>query len=565
MEELIQAWKSPPFDEATQKEVARLENEDPQGLHEAFGKPLEFGTAGIRGVMGVGPSQINVYTISIATQGLASYLLEAFPLDPITVCIGYDSRNNSKLFAETAAKVLAGNGIHSIITKDCRPTPFVSFCCKETGSKAAIMITASHNPPQYNGYKVYWSDGAQIVPPHDEGIIEAVNKADITNIKHSDDTSFITYTDDALEEKYIEALKVQSLRKEQDKTDGKNLSIAYTPLHGVGGTLVPRALASWGFTNLTPVESQIKPDGNFPTTKSPNPEDRSALDEGIKTLESIDGDILIATDPDSDRVGLVVKHLGKFETISGNQIAAIILDYLLETKKEQGTLERKHAVVASIVSTRLLQAMCAVYHVDYFDVLTGFKYVGQKIHEWEVENTYSFLFGAEESYGYLVGTHARDKDAVVASCLLSEIALHEKRKGRTLIDTLHYMYEKYGIFYETQRQVKFPASNDSMDKMKALIDGLRKKPLEEIQGNKRIRYIDYKEEGTGLPPSNMLEYVFENNARILIRPSGTEPKIKIYGQIRAAKKSSIVETIAAQAKELEDILEEITKTYFFSG
>lgn len=561
----IDAWKKPPFDEKTQQEVIRLEKEDPDALHEAFAKPLSFGTAGIRGIVGVGPSRMNVYTIGLATQGLADYLLEAFPIDPITVFIGYDSRTHSKQFAETAAHVLAGNGIRSILTKECRPTPFVSFGCRATGAKAAIMITASHNPPEYNGYKVYWEDGAQIVTPHDKGIIQSVEKTNFSSIKRSDDTSFITYTDEKLDALYLQEVEKQSLRKDQNKQEGKALTIAYTPLHGVGGTLVPHALEAWGFTSVTPVASQIEPDGTFPTTQSPNPEERSALEEGIKTLQEIGGDLLLATDPDADRLGALVAHRGGFEVLSGNQIAALMLSYLIDTKEELGTLERTDAVVASIVTTRLLPTMCSVAHIDYFDVLTGFKYIGEKIHEWEQEETYSFLFGAEESYGYLVGTHARDKDAVVASCLLAEIALHEKLKGRTLIDTLHYMYEKYGIFFETQKQVKFPASVDSMEKMNTMIEKLRKTPIESFEGLPCEKHIDYMEEGTGLPPANVLEYVFENNMRVLIRPSGTEPKIKIYGQIRAAKKNSIEQTLGEKAKELETFLERLASTYFFSG
>lgn len=538
--EAVEAWKQPPFDEATIREVARLEEEDPRALEEAFSAPLSFGTGGMRGLMGIGISHLNIYTIQMATQGLASYLLSQFPDKQCRVVIGHDSRNHSREFAEAAAKVLSGNGIKALLFPELRPTPYVSFACRHLKCHAAIMITASHNPKEYNGYKVYWQDGAQVVAPHDKGIVESVSNTSMNDVTLSEDHIETVNVDDA----YLEGTAPLSLLQDDERDD---IRIAYTPLHGCGGTMIPKALEYWGFSHVISVESQIKPDGNFPTTKSPNPEDPKALEEGVKTMRAKGCDILLATDPDADRLGVALMHKGKPAYLTGNQTAALLLNYILTTKSK---LPPNGAVVSTIVSSRLLEAITTSHKMTYFDVLTGFKYIGEKIHQWEQDKSHTFLFGAEESYGYLVGTHARDKDAIVCSCLISEMALAAKKEGHTLIDKLNELYSTYGSFYETQKSVAFPASSQSMQQMNDKMKTLSTSPPKKLSGAACTKTVNYAKDKTDLPPSNVLQLDFDNNTRLLVRPSGTEPKIKIYGQLQGDNH----QTLHAMLDEMAQLL-----------
>jgi len=561
MQDEIERWKKPPFDEQTKAEIERLEKENPDELRDCFSHKLAFGTGGIRGLMGVGIARLNAYTIQVATQGLANYIQKNGTKKNPSVFISHDSRNRSREFAVAAAQVLAGNGIKAILTKELRPTPFVSFGCRANDCQAGIMITASHNPPEYNGYKVYWEDGAQVTAPHDAGIVEEVGKLTIDDVKVAEETDpLITLAPDSLDQEYLKAIRPQALHEKENQTHGKDLTIVYTPLHGCGGTLTPRALADWGFTTVVPVKEQIAPDGSFPTTKTPNPEDHAALTLGVETLKRENGDILLATDPDADRLACVVNHNGEIRYLTGNQTAAIILEHRLRTLKDQKKLPQNGAVVSTIVSTRLLEFISNSYHMDYFDVLTGFKYIGGKIREWETSsNHYDFLFGAEESIGYLIGTHSRDKDAIVSACVLSEIALDAKRQNRTLIDCLTAIYEKYGVFYEMQKVIAFPPSANTMDAMNEQVDTLRKEGLQKLGSYSVMETTDYAGENTGLPKSNVLRHKFNNNATLLIRPSGTEPKIKIYGQIQGAKNSSIEHTSQVLEATISEMAELIAK------
>ncbi|MBF5059762.1 phospho-sugar mutase [Candidatus Neptunochlamydia vexilliferae] len=528
---LAAQWLKAPYDEETQKEVQALLEGDPAALIDAFYTTVAFGTGGMRAVMGAGTNRLNKYTIRNATQGLANYILSQKVAHP-KVFISYDSRINSRLFAEETARVLAGNGIEVFITKELRPTPFVSFGCRYHGCTAAVMITASHNPPEYNGYKVYWSDGAQVVPPHDKGIMAEVDK-----IKHPDQIKLVPFGHSLIhqegkddDEAYYAALMPLQNHPETNQKEGNTLKIIYSPLHGCGITTAPEGLKRWGFTNISHVEAQKVPDSTFPTAHSPNPEQEEALHLGIDQLVKEEGDLFIATDPDADRMGVVALHEGKPVILSGNQIASLCLHYLCTTK----SLPKNSASLTTIVTTELFKSIAESFNVTHFEVLTGFKYIGEKIHEWEQSGAHAFLFGAEESLGFLYGTHSRDKDATIAACLVSEMALQLKKQGKTLVDQLNELYKTYGPFLEKQLSVPFGGGQKGMETMKKLMEALRQNPPKEISGDKVIEVEDYLTGKTKipLPKSNVLVFRTEDQSKFIIRPSGTEPKIKIYGLAR---------------------------------
>ena len=535
----IDTWLNGPIDTESRNEILALQKNDPKTLSDSFYSTLSFGTGGMRGLMGVGSKRMNRYTVRFATQGLANYLLKQEGRSR-HVFIGYDNRINSQEFAMESARVLAGNGISVYLTCEMSPVPFVSFGVRQKNCAAGIMITASHNPKEYNGYKVYWSDGAQVVSPHDNGIIEEVEKISrFDEVKLSSEKSpLIEILDPELDLEYLEAIHSLQVDPKEDKKVGDQLKIIYTPLHGTGLKLVTKALRSWGFTNISLVDHQSVPDGNFPTVKSPNPESAEALSMGIKQLENTLSDILIATDPDADRIGVVVLHEEKGHLLNGNQIATICLEYICMMLQARGALPKDGAVITTIVSTDLLGKIAASYNLAFFEVLTGFKYIGEMIHNWEKENApFQFLFGAEESYGALFGTHARDKDAIVLSCLVAEIALLMKVEGRTLIDFLEEIYKKYGYFLEKQKLLDFPHGQEGLEKMNALMEKMRANPEKMINGQAVTLFEDYKtgirktkgqEEILTLPKSNVLLFRLEDGSKIVIRPSGTEPKLKIY-------------------------------------
>ena len=567
IQERVREWLTGPYDERTKAEILKMSQGDPKLLRDAFYTNLAFGTGGLRGIMGAGTNRMNIYTVGRATQALANYILKQVKTGA-SVFIGFDSRHNSPLFAQEAARVLAANGIAVHLLDELRPTPFVSFGVRTLRCTAGIMITASHNPKEYNGYKVYWSDGGQVVPPHDIGIMaeaEAIHsegQVKRTALTHP----LIEKVSHALDLNYLDTIQHLQLYPEQNQKVGHSLKIVYTPLHGTGITLVPRALKKWGFTTIHFVQEQVVPDGDFPTVKFPNPEFKETLELGIRDLVKSQSDILIATDPDADRVGAVVMHKGKPEILNGNQMAAICAYAICQALTEQKKMPSKGAIVTTIVTTELLKAIAESFDQSCFEVLTGFKYIGEMIHLWETsKDPYHFLFGAEESYGYLYGTHSRDKDAVVSSCLIAQIALFMKIEGRTLVDLMNDIYHKYGVFKEKQLSLNFNPGKEGMDRIASLMEHLRKNPPKSIAGSAVEVIEDYetkvrlflktgKKETLTLPHSDVLLFRLADGSKLVIRPSGTEPKIKAYAAVKKKEFKSIPDAMAECDAHLDKLL-----------
>lgn len=536
----IQSWLDGPFDTATKEEIRRLQAHDPQGLSDAFFKNLSFGTGGMRGIMGVGTNRINIYTIRMATQGLANYIKKQ-PGGRPCVFIGYDVRRLSREFAEETAKVFAGNGIRALLSKTICPTPLVSFACRYYQCIGAVMITASHNPPQYNGYKVYWKDGCQVVAPHDQAIMKEAAK-----ITSPDQVLMGTEYEEIGSEidlEYLKELKHLQMLPELRKIP---LKIIYTNLHGTGIRLIPKALKEWGYSRLSFVEKQKPLDGNFSFAPSPNPEDAAALQLGTEQLLHEGADLLIATDPDADRIGVVASGV----RFTGNQIACLCLHHICTTLKAKGQFPSNGAFIKTIVTTELFKAIAEDFGGKCIDVLTGFKYIGEQIGIWEsTGNAYQFLFGAEESYGYLIGTFVRDKDAISAACLIAEAAAAAKKEGLTLADRLNQIYEKYGVHRESLTNLSFADSKAGMEQMQDLMKRLRKCPPTQIGGVRVASVEDYLHGFGSLPPSDVLRFWLEGGSKLVIRPSGTEPKIKIYGEVSG---QGDVATSDARLKQLID-------------
>ncbi|MDE3046156.1 MAG: phospho-sugar mutase [Verrucomicrobiota bacterium] len=540
----VEAWLKGPFDEATKREIQRLMESDPQGLSDAFFKDLSFGTGGMRGLMGVGPNRMNVYTIRAATQGLANYLNKQPKPEEgrHTVFIGYDVRHHSKEFASEAARVLAANEIRVLLTSDICPTPLVSYGCRHYGCSAAIMITASHNPPAYNGYKVYWGDGGQVVPPHDIGIIEEVRQV-ATHAPISlapADSPLIETIEQEIDEDYLTELVKLQLHPEIASDE---LNLLYTPLHGTGIRIIPQALASWGYHHLHLIEEQKDPDPNFSNAPSPNPEEQKALEIGMAILRKTNADLLIATDPDADRMGLVALDKGHPFRFTGNQIACLSLFHICNTLATRGILPSNAAFIKTIVTTELFRAIAESFGGLCIDVLTGFKYIGEQITLWEKSfDANQFIYGAEESYGYLFGTMVRDKDAINAACLIAEAAMLAKKQGLTLVDRLYQLYEKFGIYREAVANLAFAESAAGLANMQELMKQLRQNPPASIGGQLIVAFEDYQtglsrdlqhhtEKRLSLPSSDVLCFWFADWSKLVIRPSGTEPKIKIYAEV----------------------------------
>lgn len=537
-------WLDGHYDAETKKTIQRMLVENPKEIVDAFYTNLTFGTAGLRGIMGVGCNRMNVYTVRAATQGLANYLnKQPASSGEHSVFIGYDSRHNSQVFSEEAAKVLAANGIRVYLCKELRPTPLVSFGCRYKHCTAAIMVTASHNPAQYNGYKVYWNDGGQVLPPHDKGIMEEFNAiTDVTMVKSADSLSnpLIELVGKEIDDAYLKAITPLQNYPKENKDFGNTLKVVYTSLHGTGITLMPQALNLWGFTNQTLVKNQVVPDGDFPTVASPNPEERSALKLGIETLLEVNGDLLIASDPDADRVAVAINHNHEVQTLNGNQIASLCLHHICEALSSHQALPERAAFIKSIVTTELFQTIVDSYGRTCFNVLPGFKYIAEKIREWEVEpNGYRYVFGGEESYGYLLGTQTRDKDAILSGVLLCEIALHAKRHGKTLIDLMNEIYIKYGVYEEKLLSVSFEDSKEGKEQMVKSMVRLRSDPpkafsgvtvtaIEDYQSSVRIDLKTGVKKPLTLPKTDFLLFWLVDGSKVMIRPSGTEPKIKLY-------------------------------------
>ncbi len=535
--------KDTTIDEKDREELKLIEKNEEE-IQDRFYKDLEFGTAGLRGVIGIGTNRMNKYTVGKATQGLSNYIIKENG-EQKGVAIAYDSRNMSKEFSEITALCLNANGIKSYVFESLRPVPELSYAVRELGCIAGIMITASHNPPKYNGYKVYWEDGAQIVSPKDKKIIEEVNNitdyGEIKTIKKEEarEKGLYNVIGKEIDTKYLEELKKQILNPEAIKKQS-NLSIVYTPLHGTGNIPVKTILKEIGFNNVNIVKEQEMPDGNFPTVEYPNPEDKKAFKLALELAKKINAEIVLATDPDADRLGVYAKDskTGEYRAFTGNMSALLIAEYILSQKKQRNTLPENGALIRSIVSSTLADAIAKEYKIELIEVLTGFKYIGEKIKEFEQTKQKEYIFGFEESYGCLVGTHARDKDSIVAVMMLCEAAAYYKEKGLTLWDQMIKIYEKYGFYKEGIKSVTLEGA-DGVEKMKRILENLRTNPPKEF-GNYKVQKIrDYQSQtiiecntgeksSTGLPQSNVLYYELNDNAWCCVRPSGTEPKIKYY-------------------------------------
>ena len=534
-------------DDESKAEIRQLLTPERESdLTDAFYKSLEFGTGGLRGIMGVGSNRVNKYTIGMATQGLSNYLLDTYPDQEIKVAIAHDSRNNSRYFAEVTAAVFSANGIQVYFFDDLRPTPELSFAIRTLDCQSGVVLTASHNPKEYNGYKAYWADGAQLVPPHDKNVIDEVMAIEsLDDIKFEKDDSKIQEIGADIDEQYLEALQGLSLSPDAVKAQ-HDLKIVFTPIHGSSITLVPKALERLGFTNVHIVASQAEPDGNFPTVVYPNPEESDALSIALKEAKEIDADLVMGTDPDADRVGIAVKNLqGEFEILNGNQTGSMLVYYLLLKWQEAGKLDGKQFVAKTIVTTELIRKIAEHFEVDYYDTLTGFKYIAALIREKEGEQT--FIGGGEESYGYLIGDFVRDKDAVSACAMIAEMAAFVKNQDLQLIDFLLDMYDKFGLYRE--KLVSFTKKGKSgVEEIKQMMRELRKNPPKTIVGEPVTRVIDYlegmetdtatgKQKPIEFPESNVLQFITEQGTKVSARPSGTEPKIKFYVSVNTAMDS----------------------------
>lgn len=564
-QETYQEWlNNPYFDEATKEELKNIQDDDNE-IKERFYSDLAFGTAGLRGIIGAGINRMNIYVVRKATQGLADYILEQ-GTDKKRVAIAFDSRHMSPEFADEAALCLAANGIKAYIFESLRPTPELSFAVRYYNCIAGINITASHNPPEYNGYKVYWEDGAQFTPPHDKGVTAKVNAiTDISKVKtmsKEDAVSAGLYevigaeVDDA----YIAEVEKQVHNQGAIDEMASKLKIVYTPLHGTGNLPVRRVLKDLGFQNVYVVPEQELPDGDFPTVSYPNPESKEAFELGLKLAKEKDADLVLATDPDADRLGVYVKDgaSGEYIALTGNMSGSLLCEYVLSQKKAMnGSLPDDGAVVKSIVTTNLVDAVAKSYGVKLIEVLTGFKFIGQQMLNFENTGKGTYLFGLEESYGCLIGTYARDKDAVSATVALCEAAAYYMTQGKTLWDAMTDMYEKYGYYLDKVKALEF-AGLDGAEKIQNMLKSLRENPPKEIGGLKVLRSRDYQNDTitdlasgetvpTGLPSSNVLYYELENNAWLCVRPSGTEPKIKFYYGV----KGSSMENAEAIGEKME--------------
>lgn len=535
-------WLSSSFDEETRNAVnAMLENEDKTELIDAFYKDLEFGTGGLRGIMGVGTNRMNVYIVGMATQGFANYILKAFPgRTDLSVVVGHDCRNNGRLFAETVANIFSANGIKVYLFESLRPTPEISFAIRQLGAQAGVNVTASHNPKEYNGYKAYWDDGAQVLAPHDHGIIEEVNKVSIDDVKFTPNTDLIEIIGGEMDVDYLMAVKEAMV--DQDVINRqKDLNIVYSPLHGTGRVIIPAALRTWGFQNIHVVAEQMVVDGNFPTVVSPNPENSEAMTMGMNLGTKLNADLVIASDPDADRLAIVCRNdKGEWEILNGNQTAMMFSWYIITNKKKLGQLKGNEFMVKTIVTSELIADIARKNNVELYDEYTGFKWIAYRIRE--NEGVKKYIGGGEESFGFLPFDKVRDKDSPASICLICEIAAWAKDNGKTLYDLLMDIYTEYGFSMETTINVVKPGKSGA-DEIKQMMTDFRTTPPQEIGGSKVVLWKDYqtleKTDAEGnvskldMPDtSNVLQWICEDGTKISVRPSGTEPKIKFYIEIK---------------------------------
>lgn len=541
IEQKIQTWLSGAYDEKTKQEIKDLQKKNGDELADAFYKNLEFGTGGLRGIMGVGTNRMNKYTVGMATQGYANYLKKSFPGTGIKVAIAHDSRHNSRFFAETVANVFGANDIQVFLFEELRPTPELSFAIRYLGCQGGVVCTASHNPKEYNGYKAYWNDGGQLVPPHDKAVIAEVEKIkDVSEVAWSGGEHNIKAIGKEVDEAYIKMVRSLSVYPDVI-AQHSNLKIVYTPIHGTGITMVPQVLAAFGFNNVHIVEEQAQPDGAFPTVVYPNPEESEAMSMGLKKADAIDADILCGTDPDADRVGIGVKNnRGEWVLLNGNQTAVLAFNYMMESRKEKGIAQPNDMVVKTIVTTNMIDEIAKASGVACYNVLTGFKWIAELIREKEA--TENYVIGGEESYGLMIGSQIRDKDAVSAVALLCEMAAYEKSKGKTLYQKLVDLYVTYGCYKEHLVSITKKGMNGQQEIAK-MMEGYRNNPPKQLGGIPVAYLKDYelrkqKNISTGeiediqLPKSNVLQFVLDDGSVISARPSGTEPKIKFYFSVK---------------------------------
>lgn len=549
------AWLSPSFDEQTRKDVqAMLDNPDKTQLIESFYKDLEFGTGGLRGIMGPGTNRMNIYVVGMATQGFANYLKKNFKdREQISVVVCHDCRNNSRLYAETVANIFSANGIKAYIFDDLRPTPECSFAIRYLKAQAGVNITASHNPREYNGYKAYWEDGAQVLAPHDTGIIDEVNKVTIDDVKFQPNKNLIQIIGEDIDEPYLRQIRTISIDREVIRRQ-HDLKIVYTPLHGAGRVMIPRSLAYWGFDNVHCVPEQMIKDGNFPTVDRPNPEFAEALTLGLRDAKKLDADILMASDPDADRVGMACKNdKGEWVLINGNQTCLIFLWYIITNRKAKGLLKPTDFIVKTIVTTEVIRKIAEKQRIEMRDCYTGFKWIAREIALSEGKQQY--IGGGEESYGFLAEDFVRDKDAVSACSLLAEICTYAKDQGKTLYDILMGIYLEYGFSKEFTVNVERPGKSGAEEIQKMMSD-FRSNPPKELGGSKVVLWKDYKTlkatsadgkvTDLAMPEaSNVLQWFCDDDTKVSVRPSGTEPKIKFYIEVKDTM------TEASQYEELD--------------
>lgn len=572
MEAVIQeksnVWLNGNFDADTKEAILKLQSKNPKELAESFYKNLEFGTGGLRGIMGVGTNRMNKYTVGMATQGFANYLNKTYPGGPVRVAIAHDCRNNSRFFAETTANVFAANGIKVFLFETLRPTPELSFAIRNLGCQAGVVCTASHNPKEYNGYKAYWNDGGQLVPPHDKNVIKEVEKiGSVDEVKWSGGEANITIIGKDMDDTYTEMVKSLSVYPEVIKKQ-HDLKIVYTPIHGTGITLMPKVLKAFGFTNVHVVEEQSNISGDFPTVVYPNPEESEAMSFGMKKAKELDADILLGTDPDSDRVGIGVKdHKGNWVLMNGNQTAVLAFNYMIEARKVKGLAKANDMIVKTIVTTDMIDEIARQNNITCYNVLTGFKWIAELIREKEGKENY--IIGGEESYGLMIGDKVRDKDAISAVALLCEMAAYEKDKGHSLFDKLIDLYVQYGFYKENLISIT-KKGMDGQEQIAAMMAGYRNNPPKNIAGSDVAELLDYElkkgqnlktgeEWDIKLPKSNVLQFILADGSKISARPSGTEPKIKFYFSVntRLSSKNEFDATNALLDEKIRSIISDM--------
>ncbi len=572
MESTIQAnvekWLNGNYDQSVKDAIKELQKEHPDELADSFYRNLEFGTGGLRGLMGVGTNRMNKYTVGIATQGYANYLNKCFGQGQVKCVVGHDSRNNSRIFAEITANVLAANGIEVFLFEALRPTPELSFAIRYLKCQGGVVCTASHNPKEYNGYKAYWDDGGQLVPPHDKNVIEEVESIQsVDEVKWSGGEAQIKLIGAQLDEAYLNMIQGLSVYPDVCRLQ-QDLKIVYTPIHGTGITLVPEILKRFGFNNVSVVEEQMKPDGNFPTVVYPNPEESEAMSIGLKKAKELNADILLGTDPDSDRVGIGVKdHQGNWVLMNGNQTAVLAFNYMIEARKAKGMSRSNDNVMKTIVTTDMIDAIAHANQIKCYNVLTGFKWIAEKIKE--TESTENYIIGGEESYGLLIGDQLRDKDAISAVALLCEMAAYEKNQGKSLYEKLIDLYVQYGFYKEHLISITKKGMNGQKE-IADMMEGYRMHTPTAINGSPVVQLLDYQQQKgknleTGeawsilLPKSNVLQFILADGSKISARPSGTEPKIKFYFSVHAPLQTrSDFDAVHHQLNQrIEGILEDL--------